>query len=186
MERLKGNYYWVWQEKILEFKMEIIDFLIRPEVYGFLIPFLFVFMVMFGVLQIIKFFDRAINLVLAFGLSLMVINNRTLVCFLGIFAENIALIIFVLLALMIVLGLFLSKNQMFSKRFVGLGFVLSMILVVWSFRGEVCGVPGLVNIPIGLGEYLPLALFCLVGGILVWFVLREPKKVLKSKNKSKK
>src|SRR3989338_10911284 len=123
--------------------IDIREVFFRLEAFGlydFLLPFLLMFAVVFGILSFIGIFkeQKGLNAVIAIVLGLLAVRYSFFTDFLNEISPRLGVGLVILLALMILIGLFVPSEHIMIIRWVmvGIGFVFCPFIggfVVWFF-----------------------------------------------------
>jgi hypothetical protein len=102
-------------------------------VFEYLLPFLLVFAILFGILEKIKIFGdgkKNLNMVISFIVALIIVVNTAVVELMNLYLSKMALFIVVILVLIMAFGVF-SKGQP-SGWGIGLFVIASIVAVIWA------------------------------------------------------
>lgn len=111
------------------------DFVSQLENFGvfeYILPFLLVFAVLFGIMEKVKIFgDKTnLNVIISFIISLIIVINTEVVTIMNLYLSKMALFIIVVMVLLLAFGIFSSgKPQSWA---VGLFVIASLIAVIWA------------------------------------------------------
>ncbi len=116
-------------------------------VFEFILPFMLIFAISFGILTRAKIFgeQKAVNSIIAFALAGLAISFSQVRLFFGSISGNLAMGIVVLLAVLILIGLFVDINDTSNTGWrnglaaFGVVVALIVILVALSNNGMVIG-----------------------------------------------
>ncbi len=118
----------------------IIDILFQLEnlgFYDFILPFLLMFAVVYGILQYMKIFgeDKAVHIIIAVVLGLISIRLPFYSQFLTEITPNLAIGLIVLLALLILVGMFIPNNSRGTLGWIlfAVGAVIFIIIATQTF-----------------------------------------------------
>lgn len=145
-------------------------------VFKYVLPFLLVFALVFGILSKggILGDNKGVHAILAATLGLLSLVGDYFPNFLARFAPNLATGVSVLLAAIILLGLFYNKDND-QKNIIwvlfGIG-AIAFILIVTNTFSEVSGFTGL-NV---WQEYGPSIITLVILGVAIWAIVAWPKK----------
>ncbi len=95
--------------------MPILDYPTNSILFGLIVPFLISFTIFFGVLSIVKIFDKKINSVLSIIISLFVLNSGYYDRVIAVVGTGNMLILFALIVIITVLILKNVKNRFFPS-----------------------------------------------------------------------
>ena len=119
----------------------IIDILFQLEnlgFYDFILPFLLMFAIVYGILQYMKIFgeDKAVHIIIAIVLGLISIRLPFYADFLTVISPKLAIGLIVLLSLLILVGMFTPNNSRTSIGWIlfGVGAVIFIIVAVQTFN----------------------------------------------------
>jgi len=122
---------------------EAIRFLERFGFFSVILPFLLVFVVVYGLLEKTKIFGtqkiddkeysrKNINAMVAFVIGLLVVAARPIVTALQTSLPNVVMLIIILLAVLVAIGMFWSGEKEFSlfKELPKLSYVLIVVIIL--------------------------------------------------------
>lgn len=107
-------------------------------VFSYILPFLIIFAVVFGVLQKSKIFGtdaketKGINAVLAMAVGLTALQFDFVSTFFATIFPRFGVGISILLVLIIMLGLFLTENSKSTDGLKYVGWIIGVLVVIWS------------------------------------------------------
>ena len=99
-------------------------------VYDIVLPFLLVFTISFAVLQKVKIFgsdSKKINVIVAFVIALLFLQNRYLIAILQRFLPNMSIIMIVALMFLLLVGIFGGEYKGFTNVALNIAFVFSLL-----------------------------------------------------------
>ncbi|MDD5177669.1 MAG: hypothetical protein PHT54_00075 [Candidatus Nanoarchaeia archaeon] len=147
-----------------------------------LLPFLLVFTLVFAVLQKIKLFGKdernikGINVVVSLVIALLFVRNQYLVELVNRFLPNVSMFLVVILMFLLLIGLFGGSSK-WKGWMLGLATIVSLIFVIWALTAEKLfgssGPSWLSNMD---SQTKATILFVAVFVVVIWLVVREPKK----------
>lgn len=146
--------------------------------FNVVLPFILIFTLSFAILEksgILK--QRNFNAVISFILALLFIRNQTLVGLVNNFLPNVSMFLVVILMFLLLIGIFGGKSEW--KGFtLGIGAIVSFIFIIWSlFATNFVKINWLPDWIKYMDEQTKTTiLFIAVFVIVIWFVMREPKK----------
>ncbi len=155
--------------------------------FSYVLPFLLIFAVVFGLLQKIKIFGdenkaKGINVIVALSIAGISLLFDVVPRFFSIIFPKFGIGLAVFLVLLIVLGFFyMDKNEKPDNKLKPIGWIVVLGVVIWALSewDEIGGFSyGSINLGSWLNEYLP---FIIVIGLIIWAISA----VIKSGNEVK-
>lgn len=117
------------------------DILFQWEALGlfdFILPFLLVFAVVFGILSQMKMFNenRGINVIIAVSIGLLASRFTLYTDFLNIISPRLGIGLVVILAILLLAGMFTPKGSVKTVGYVlmGIGVVIFIIIIAQTFN----------------------------------------------------
>ena len=149
--------------------IDIREVFFRLEAFGlydFLLPFLLMFAVVFGILSFIGIFkeQKGLNAVIAIVLGLLAVRYSFFTDFLNEISPRLGVGLVILLALMILIGLFVPSEHMMIIGWVMVGIALIIALVIFGQVYDLFG-PG------GLGASSDLIAGLILVGLLIGIIV---------------
>ena len=146
--------------------------------FNVVLPFLLVFTLSFAVLEkagILK--QRNFNAVISFIIALLFVRNQTLVGLVNNFLPNVSMFLVVILMFLLLIGIF-GGSHAGTKLTMGIAALVSFLFVVWSLLAtNFIKVSGLPDWLVYMDEQTKTTiLFIAVFVIVIWFIMRDPKK----------
>ncbi len=146
--------------------------------FNVVLPFLLVFTISFAILEksgILK--QRNFNAVVSFVIALLFVRNQTLVGLVNNFLPNVSMFLVVILMFLLLIGIFGGKHKS-TELTMGIAALVSFAFIVWSlFATNFFRVDWLPDWLAYMDEQTKTTiLFIAVFVIVIWFVMREPKK----------
>lgn len=148
-------------------------------VFAYVLPFMLIFALVFGILMQAKFLgeNKGVNAIIALAIALLALQFQKVPDFFANISSNLAIGIFVLLAALILMGLFIDfdddKYKNWKYGFAAFGGVVAIIVILVSLSDS--------NISGNFGwwdTYWPHIIIALaiVGGIIAVIATTEAKK----------
>lgn len=109
--------------------------------FDFILPFLLIFAVVFGILSYMKIFgdNKAIHVIIAVILGLLAIRAQFFTAFLSEVAPRLGVGLTILLAILILIGLFVPKGHVKTIGWVLMGVAAVIFIVILSQLYDVFG-----------------------------------------------
>lgn len=150
---------------------DLITQLDEMELFYYIVPFLLVFALIFGILEKTTFIDnKAVKAILAACIGIIAAITPVFPEFLRKLAPNIAVGVSVLLAAIIFLGLFYDSQDNARKGIIWVLFGIGAIIFVFAIADTFSGYSGVgYNI---WGDYGPALITALILGVLIWAVVK--------------
>ena len=105
----------------------------QAGVFSYVLPFLLIFAVVFGILMKIKIFEdnRGLNTIIAFVVALMALQFDMVPLFFAELFPRVGVALSVILVLIILLGLFFNKedNQVINYGLLGVAVVVFLVVI---------------------------------------------------------
>lgn len=100
--------------------------------FSYLLPFLLLFALIFGLLTRIDLFDKSksVNAIIAFVVSLMALQFEFVPMFFSEIFPRVGVGLVVILAVIILLGLFVPNRSWMTYTFIGMGFLIIAIVLI--------------------------------------------------------
>ncbi len=143
--------------------------------YQVALPFILVFVMSFGVLEKARIFGQdstKFNVVIAFILAFLVVRVQSIVSVFNTFLPRISLIVLIIIATLIILGIFGLSSEKFKGAWLLGALIFGIMGVVWALGGTSMqlNLPAWLQISgadqawlIGLGAFV----------LLIYFITRE-------------
>lgn len=107
-------------------------------VYDFILPFLLIFAVVFGILHYMKIFrdNKGVQVIVAVVLGLLAIQTRFFTDFLRVISPRLGVGLVILLGILILIGLFVPEKSQGTLGWVlmGVGVVIALIILGQSAK----------------------------------------------------
>ena len=134
-------------------------------VFSYGLPFLLIFALVFGILSNVNIFkgNKGINGIIALAVSLMALQFGFVSQFFAQIFPKLGIGLSVILAALILLGLFMNTSQ--TRMMFGIGAVVFMIIMASSFDFGTAGFWEFISQNIGITMFV---LICLVAIFMVW------------------
>ncbi len=114
-------------------------------IYDVALPFLLVFVIVFGILQKVNLFgekSKNLNAVVALVAGLVFLQNTFLVFTLQRYLARMSFALVVFLMFLLLIGIFAGKYKGLKNGALTTAFVVSIIVMVWALSSEFFGMPG--------------------------------------------
>ncbi|RLG14535.1 hypothetical protein DRN69_04120 [Candidatus Pacearchaeota archaeon] len=102
-------------------------------VFNYLLPFLLIFSLIFGILTKIRLFkdNKAINAIIALSVALMSLQFSRVTEFFSEIVPRMGIALLIILAILILLGIFIDpKNNVINYVLLGIGVVIILVVLV--------------------------------------------------------
>jgi hypothetical protein len=114
---------------------EIISDLESIGLYDVILPFFLVFTVIFGILEKTNIFGKEshkFNIIIALVFGFLIVRSTTLVALMNRFLPNVSMFILVIIALLIVLGIFGIQSDKWGGGLLFVFFIIGLVGVIWA------------------------------------------------------
>jgi len=106
--------------------------------FDFILPFLLIFAVIFGVLSYMKMFgeSRGVNVLIALVIGLLAIRWPVYTDFLNVISPKLGIGLVILLVLIILIGLFVPKGAkaVVGWILIGIGFIIFLVIIAQTYN----------------------------------------------------
>ncbi|VVB79542.1 Uncharacterised protein [uncultured archaeon] len=146
--------------------------------FAYIIPFLIIFALLYGILSKIKIFgedSKKVNAILSVAIALISVQFSFLTDFFSALFPRFGIGIAVILVAMVLMGLFFEEKHKGTMMYVGGGIFVIVLLSTFFALGW--------GADWNLGENLPLILMVVMFLALLWAVLKGKKKPEKKEEK---
>jgi len=103
--------------------------------YEILLPFFLIFAIIFGILEKVNIFGKdshKFNIVIALVTGFLIVRNQTLVALMNRFLPNVSMFVLVIVAFLIILGIFGVKADSWSGGLLFVAAIIALIGVIWG------------------------------------------------------
>ncbi|MCH7567861.1 MAG: hypothetical protein IIA87_00395 [Nanoarchaeota archaeon] len=127
----------VWFMQSYSFQ-RVMDQLTDLGLFDFILPFLLIFAVIFGVLSYMKMFgdNRGVNVLIALVIGLLAVRWQVYTDFLNIISPKLGIGLVILLILVILIGLFVPKGAKATVGWilVSIGFIIFLVIMAQTYE----------------------------------------------------
>lgn len=147
--------------------------------FSYLLPFLLIFSVVFGILNSTKFFkeNKAIDAIIALAVGLMALQFDLVPVFFSQVFPRLGVALAIILILLILVGFFIDttgKRQWIMYSFLAIGFVSTLVVVVTSSSYSGIGGSWIYNILNNWGGIFPFILIIILIAVIVGAAKTKP------------
>ncbi len=143
--------------------------------YDVALPFLLIFAITFAILQKARIFgkeSRKVNIIIALVTAFLVIRVQPIVKIINMFLPKVSLYVVVVIALLMVLGIF-GLHAEWRGFMLLIAVIVSVIAIIWALTTTaIPGFPSALKL-----STKDIAVLCFVGAVVLcmYLITREPK-----------
>lgn len=148
--------------------------------YDIILPFFLIFAIIFGILEKVKIFgenSHKFNIVIALVTGFLIVRNVTLVALINRFLPNVSMFVLVIVAFLIVLGIFGVKSDTWGGGLLFIAAIVALIGVIWGL-GQAAEEEGIQWLPYWLEiTQQDIEWIAFIGGglIVIWLIVGKSK-----------
>ncbi|MFH1210715.1 MAG: hypothetical protein V1645_02250 [archaeon] len=148
--------------------------------YDVVLPFFLIFTIIFGILEKTSIFGKdshKFNIVIALVAGFLMVRNDTLVALMNRFLPNVSMFVLVIIALLIVLGIFGIQSDKWGGGLLFVFFIIGLVGVIWAL-GNAAEEEGIAWLP----DWLEITetdiqwIAFIAAGLIVFWLLVSKKK----------